>query len=371
MIRSCKQRPAQVRCPLLAAGSLFILSAPAIGQGYTQTNLVTDNQTFLTSAGYSAAAFTDSHLVNPWGISYSPTGAFWVSDQGTDVSTLYSTSGSVVPLVVATPVNPGGPAGPTGQVFNNTGGFNSSLFIFAGLDGSISYWSSGTTATVGAKTTDAVYTGLALANNGQGNFLYAANAAGGIDVFDSTFRKTTLSGTFTDPNLAAGLTPYNVQSVGGLIYVTYATARGTTPGGAVDAFDTNGNLVRRLSGGTFADPWGLALAPASFGQFGGDLLVGNFGSGQINGYSPTTGQFVGTLTGTNGSPLVEDGLWGLTFGNGGQGGDANKLYFAAGIGGETHGLFGSIAAAPEPSQYVTLALGGLAVTILARRRRKA
>jgi uncharacterized protein (TIGR03118 family) len=286
---------------------------------------------------------------------------------------------------VTTPQNTGGPSGPTGQLFNSTSGFaitntttgasGTSVFLFAGLDGSISGWSpaTGTAAITGVKTPGAIYTGLALANNGQGNFLYAANSIGGIDVYNSSFQKTILPGSFTDPDLAAGLTPYNVQNVGGLVYVTYATAHGTPPAGTVDAFDADGNLVRRLTGGTFADPWGLTLAPQSFGQFGGDLLVGNFGSGQISAYDPTGGQFLGTLTGPSGKPLVESGLWGLTFGNGGSGGSPDTLYFTAGIGGETHGLFGSInpAPAPEPSQFVTLALGILSITVLVRRRREA
>ena len=179
------------------------------------------SQMNLTSDVPGMAQNTDSNLKNPWGVSFAPTSPFWVSNQVSGNSTLYNGDGTIVPLVVSTP-----PGNPTGQVFNGTGQFlepggTSALFIFATLGGTLDGWnmSNGTTAATLATKTGAVYTGLALANNGSANFLYAANAAGGIDVFDSTFKPVTLAGSFVDPSLPKGFTPYNVQNIGGNLYV--------------------------------------------------------------------------------------------------------------------------------------------------------
>jgi hypothetical protein len=196
----------------------------------------------------------------------------------------------------------------------------------------------------------AVYTGLALANNGAGDFLYAANVSQGtVDVFDSSFN--LVSGgpaqfTFSDPNLPAGLTPwkpFNIQKLGDTLYVTYRNSVDPEHGGIVDAFDTNGNFLQRVVSGGLNAPWGLALAPAGFGPFGGALLVGNFGlgDGKINAYDPTTGQFLGYLTDADGNPLAIEGLWALAFGNGGSGGDSNTLYFASGLNRTGAGSFGA------------------------------
>jgi uncharacterized protein (TIGR03118 family) len=278
-------------------------------------------------------------------------------------------------------------AGPTGQVNNtNTASFqltpgtpsSSSRFIFADLNGSISGWAGGPSSTIKAATPGAAYTGLAI--NTAGTRLYAANVAGGtIDVFDSSFAPESIPGGFTDPTLPAGYVPFNVEDINGKIYVTYApeglqAQRGATPGqGFVSVFDENGVFVQRLvTGGELAAPWGLALAPSGFGQFGGDLLVGNFSfvSSKINAFDPVTGLFEGSIPINVGAGNTPGGLWDLIFGSGaGNGGNANILYFLDGINGETAGLFGaiSVAAVPEPSSLALLG-GALVGTFWLRRR---
>ncbi len=205
--------------------------------------------------------------------------------------------------------------------------------------------------------TGAVYKGLALGNNGSADFLYATNFhAGTVDVFNSSFALVTLSGTFADPTLPAGFAPFGIRNLGGKLYVTYAKQDADkhddvagAGSGYVNVFDTNGNLLQRLiSGGALNSPWGIALAPSNFGELSNTLLIGNFGDGTIHGFNPATGALVGGMDGHPHQPLVITGLWGLTFGNGGQGGDPDKRYFTAGIPGpdevEDHGLFGSIEA---------------------------
>ena len=252
-------------------------------------------------------------------------------------------------------------------------------FIFANLNGTISAWNNtaGTSAVVQATTTGAVYTGLAIAGNTAATAtLYAANGAQNrIDVFNSSFTPISSSGGFVNP--FPGLVPFNVQTIGGNVYVTYAPAGGRLAqinapegNGAVAVFDTNGNLLNQLlTGGHLASPWGIALAPSGFGQFGGDLLVGNFSfvASEINAFDPITGAFIGSIpinTGANGP----GGLWALIFGNGGSGGDPNTLYFTDGINGETNGLFGSISAVPEPSTWAMMILGFAGVGFMAYRR---
>ncbi len=338
------------------------LASPAMAGpfGYTQTNLASDVP--------NLAANTDPNLRNPWGMSYSATSPFWVSDQAATLATLYNAAGAPQPLVVATPPSPG--PGATGQVFVGGQGFammnsgGSATFAFATLAGTIDAWNSGTSAVVQVSTPGAVYTGLAVAN-GQ---LYAANTSSNrIDVFSNSFAPTTTSGTFVDPNVPAGFTPYNIQNIGGLLYVEYAN-RGN-PGGFIGVFDANGNFIRHLSDSHLDSPWGVTLAPAGFGDFAGDLLVGNFGNGMINAFNPLTGLYLGTVSDANGNPLVNFGLWAIGFRAPGSTFDPNALYFTAGINGEVDGLFGSISptTVPEPA---TLGLVGLGALLLARRRRQ-
>jgi uncharacterized protein (TIGR03118 family) len=343
---------------------------------YVQTNLVSDIP--------GLAAITDSSLVNPWGSSHSAVSPFWISNQGTNTSTLYAVTGSLNttgslnviknPLTVAIPTTGMGPQGPTGQV-NNTGtsfqlGSAPATFIFANLNGTISAWnqSAGTTAVIRATTPGAVYTGLAITQAPQPR-LFAARA-GGIDVFNGSFQPITLSGTFATPAaVPAGLVPFNVQNIGGNIFVTYAPAglaaqRNAAPGtGAVAVFDVNGNFVRMAAvGGPLAAPWGVTLAPANFGPFSSDLLVGNFSFlssvTDINAFDPVTGTFLGTIPIDVGVGNTKGGLWFLGFGTGGNNGLPDTLFFTDGINGEMNGLFGAISV-PVPGPIAGAGLPGL------------
>jgi uncharacterized protein (TIGR03118 family) len=336
--------------------------------GFSQTNLVSDVP--------GLAANTDPNLKNPWGVSFSATSPFWTSDQGTGLSTLYNAAGTPQALVVTIP---GGapPSGPTGQVFSNVAGSflvgaAPATFIFDNLNGTISGWNAGavTTAVVEHTTPGAIYTGLAEASNATGTFLYAANSApgGGVNVFSSTWAPTSLSGSFTDPNLPSGLVPFNIQNIGGSLYVTYATlGPGGTPmpGGVVDEYDANGNFIKRIAtGGSLFAPWGIVLAPSSFGSFSNDLLIGNFGNGEILAYDATTDLFLGTLNGANGQPLVNSFLWALETRASGSGFDSNAVYFSAGINDEADGLFGKIDAnTPEPATIFGTATGLIALAL--------
>jgi len=336
--------------------------------GFHQTNLVT--------------SATDSDLINPWGLVSSPTGSpIWVSDNGTGHSTLYDgfTGAKQARVVNIRSITGGGATSPpTGVVFNgDMANFLGDRFIFATEDGQLNGWQAAldTTAAVRAAIPGAVYKGLAI-NALTNDTLYAANFANGnVDVFDSAYALT--GPLFTDPNLPAGYAPFNVQFLGGKLYVTFALKKPGTddddPGqgrGIIDVVDPVTHAFTRLATGSAAggtatsldSPWGLALAPASFGPFGGDLLVGNFGDGKINAFDPTTGAFLGTLSDPNGNPLVNPGLWGLMFGTGGNaGGDPDALYFTAGGTNEDTGVLGRINAVPEPGSFVLLGLGGAAV----------
>jgi uncharacterized protein (TIGR03118 family) len=342
---------------------LPVQSSSVAGMAVSQTNLVSDVQ--------GRAAVTDPNLVNAWGIAASPTGPFWISDNGQGVSTLYDGAGQPFPIgqpLVMTVSPPAGSpaettAAPTGTVFNGTADFvvtdgthsGPSLFLFATEDGTLSGWNSGVNLAAAILTVDnsasaAVYKGLALGGNAGGNALYATNfSAGRIDVFDHAFAPAILSGSFADPSIPAGFAPFGIANLGGSLYVTYAKqddqqhddVRG--PGnGFVNVFDTNGNLMRRFaSQGTLNSPWGVVLTPAGFGSLGNTILVGNFGDGEISAFDPINARFLGQLNdGRN--PLKIDGLWGLNFGNGASAGDANTLFFTAGPNEEKHGLFGAL-----------------------------
>jgi len=348
------------------------LLAPARGDFFQETNLA--------SSVKGMAPNFDPDLKNPWGVSHSPTSPFWVSNQVTGNSTLYNASGTKQGLTVTIPNG-----NPTGQVFNSTTsdfqvGGSKAIFIFSTLNGTITAWTGGpgnTSAVVAQSITGASYTGLTLGNNGSANFLYAANdGQGRIDVFDTGFSlASAFAGKFVDPKLPSGFSPYNIQNLGGTLFVAYENEN--AGGGVVAAFDQNGNFLREVtangSGGPLNGPWGLALAPRGFGKFGGDLLVGNEGDGLINAFDPLTGQFKGQLdmVDKNGNPFnIGFGLWTLTFGNSGSNGNPNTLFFVAGINDETGGLFGKIQNVPEPGSAALVLLGGLAVLGTRRLRRR-
>jgi len=367
---------------MAALASLILMAlAPQPSQaGYSITYLVSDQ--------LGPALHQDTQLVNAWGISSSSASPFWVSDEATGVATLYNSTGVKQGLVVTIPGATGGQGQPTGQFFNGSAtdfkvAGTSALFVFAGQDGSISAWRGGLTPSnvavleVNNHATGASYTGLATTNLATGNLLFAANQAsttvpttGGIDVFNATWGAASVPGNFVDPSLPAGVRPYNIQNLGGNLWVTYFLP-GNPNVGFVDEFDQNGVLERQLAGaGILKQPWGVALAPSTFGQFANDLLVGNLIGGNINAFDPNTGAFIGTLTDGNGNVIAIPELWGLIFGNGGNGGLQNTLYFAAGPSGYTHGLFGLISPdVPEPSAVVLLGLGGV-ILVGARTLRK-
>jgi uncharacterized protein (TIGR03118 family) len=315
---------------------------------------------------------TDPDLVNPWGMSSSAISPFWISDNGTGKVTLYNSLGVKQGLVVSMPA---GSEQLTGQVFNGTASFHSDSFLFATESGTITGWRGalGTTAEELFTVNGASYKGLAIANDKSK--IYAANfAAGTIDIFNSAGLVTQVS----DPSLPAGYAPFNIQNIGGKLYVTYALRNGTdTAAGAghgfVSVFDATTNTFTRLiSHGALDTPWGLALAPVGFGDLGGELLVGNFGDGLINAFDADTGAFLGTLADASHTPLTNDGLWGLGFGNGGNGGSRASLYVTAGPNGETGGVFSRIDAiatsdVPEPA---SAALALLALTLLGVRGRR-
>lgn len=353
----------------LAFGTLNLGALRADSPDFVQTNLVSNIP--------GLATITDAELVNPWGVSHSPTSPFWVSNQGQNTATLYAvTKKTMVSKVninapagfVLIPTTSKGPQGPTGQVNNtNTSSFpvknggdgGSAHFIFANLNGTISAWDTGKTAFIQVTTPGAVYTGLAI--NGAQTRLYAANSlAGSIDVFDSAFAPLSLpAGAFIDPDLPAGLVPFNVQEITGDVYVTYAPAGRASQisaplgAGAVAIFDEDGNFIKELVvGSRLAAPWGITLAPASFGRFGSDLLVGNFSflHSEINAFDPTNGKFRGTLRIDTGHNLP-GGLWTVTFGVGGNNGSPDVLYFTDGINGERDGLFGALAPHGEAPEH--------------------
>jgi uncharacterized protein (TIGR03118 family) len=351
--------------PFAPAAPMFsTVAQTANSQFYQQHNIVSD--------GAVPADLVDTALVNAWGLVSSGTSPFWVADNGTGLSTLYNgNTGAKVPLTVTVP------GAPTGVVFNGGTGFvvthgsarGQARFIFASEDGTISGWNPAvrpTQAVVGVDNSGsgAVYKGLAVASTSNGDLLYATNfRAGTVDVFDTLFHSFTTSGGFTDPDLPAGYAPFGIRNLGGTIYVTYALQDAAKHDdvagighGFVNAFDTDGHLLRRVASRARLDsPWGLAIAPTDFGQFTGDLLVGNFGDGHINAFDldrtrgPGESQQRGQLHSADGQPITIDGLWAIAFGNGAAAGPRNELFFTAGPFGEQHGLFGKLVATPSPA----------------------
>jgi uncharacterized protein (TIGR03118 family) len=348
--------------------SLLVSLLPSLGFAqYVRTNLVSNQE--------GVAPNTDSqHLVNAWGLTQLGTSPFWVSDNGTGFSTLYTGTGQQIPLFVTIPPapnsaegTPGMPTGTVGNISPNPNDFTiiehrksgQSIFIFATLDGTISGWNptvdgvsatgaSHATIAVNRSKVGAVYSGLAIATDTDGQtFLYAADDGQNrrVDMFDGTF---TLVKSFNDPAIPQNFAPYGIQAINGDIWVTY-TALTNAPGGFVDVFDLDGRLKTHLAvQGPLNSPWGLAQAPADFGPMSNAILVSNnVTRGQINAFDPTSGEFLGPLRDANGQPINIDNVWAIQFGHdGGPGTAHNQLFFTAGPDNYGNGLFGVITVAP-------------------------
>jgi len=324
--------------------SAAILAAPK--GTYVVTNLVAD-------PNGPAAVNTDPNLINGWGLVARATSPFWVSSNGTSMSTVYDGQGNIIsppsPVTIPEP--------PTGIVGNvSTTAFGGAVFLWALEDGHVAAWSGGAAATIVFTATDsASYKGLAIAGNGTALQLYLADFHNGkIDVLSSTFGAGVATGGFADPTIPAGFAPFNVMNIQGNLFVAYAlreTGGDDEVAGAglgfVNVFNPNGDLIARVATrGKLNAPWGIALAPAGFGEFSNHLLVGNFGDGTINAYDLTKYKFAGQLRSSTGGVLKVDGLWGIAFGNGAQSQSVNTLFFAAGPEDETQGLYGKIEPAP-------------------------
>lgn len=370
---------------VLPLTALAVAAAPRTAQAqfYNINNIVSS-----PGAGVSSTT-NDPNLINAWGIAFSATSPVWIADTGSGLSTVYNaTTGAVSSTVVTVRKADGSLTGgsPVGIVFGGGGlGFTGGTFIFDTADGAIESWSNGTSAVIQNVDSTAVYRGLAVANTGGSNFLYAADFANNkINVFNTSYALTSLTGNFTDPGAVAGYSAYNIQAVniGGTTKLAVAYAKQNASKtfsssgagqGYIDLFNTDGTFSSRVATGSaiaggnslltsLNAPWGITVAPAGAGFFANDLLVGNFGNGQISAFDPVTGDFKGVLEDAFGQPLVQQGLWALTYGSGapsGNGGNANTLYFTAGPKGQAQGVFGSItptAAAPEPASLALIAV---------------
>lgn len=347
---------------------LICAVAQVRAQQYQTTNLVSDVP--------GLAPVTDPNLANPWGLIASSGSPWWVSNNGTGTSTLYNGAGVRQTLVVTVAGAPGDPdhSSPTGIVSNASTGFQlvfglpstAARFIFVTDDGTISGWNPSVDGThsilkVNNSTTGAVYLGATIAQAGGANFLYVADFSNAsVDVFDTNYMPVMLpAGAFTDPELPEGYAPFNVQNIGGNVYVAYAQQNEDGDEevagrklGYVDVYNGSGTLLQRVEHGPWMNaPWGLALAPATgFGKASGKLLVGMFGSGEIATFNATTGEFEGLLRGARGRPIEIEGLWALRFGNGANAGPTTTLFFTAGIDDEQHGLFGTITPIPKRNE---------------------
>jgi len=303
---------------------------------------------FLDSDLSGKAKHTDPLLKNAWGLAYTPTGAFWISDEASGWSTLYDGKGNPQSLQVIVPSASGtGPGTPTGMVYNGSSEFKidtwTSLFLFATKDGTIQGWSSfnPSSTLIGAKSAGSVYTGLAITSKTSGNFLFAADSANNrVDVYNGTF---SLVKSFTDSSIPVGFAPFGIQDIGGQVYVSFASTSGGT-GGYIDIFGEDGTLVKQLAhGAPLNQPWGFAVAPANFGPLSNTLLISNNATaGTINGFSLTTGKLVGTMKNSLGKAVKIPGLWGIEFGGGAAlNGQKNQLFLTAGPS-DTDGYFGVI-----------------------------
>jgi uncharacterized protein (TIGR03118 family) len=364
-------------------------SDPPATSSFTDTALVADNTTVVATV-----TTIDANLQNPWGIAVAPGLPFWIADNNSNLSTLYSgtgqnetgaITGSNAVGITIPPSAAGVPSNPTGQVYNGTGGFlipttngeETALFIFDGEGGTIVGWAKDSGATAVTAYDDgiangaqhAVYKGLALGTVNGATYLYATDLHNNkVDVFDTTFSKpAAMQGKFIDPTIPPGFAPFGIATLGGQLYVTFAmqdTAKHDEVTGAglgyVDVFDLSGNFVSRFaSAGALNAPWGIAVAPSGFGSFSGDVLVGNFGDGTINIFMPngSLATDVGQLAVANGGTFTIPGLWGLEFGNGDSDKPLTTLFYTAGFADQTDGVFGSIAPSaassptPAPNPY--------------------
>jgi len=365
------------RSLLIAGASLVALAlgaTTAAAEGYSVHPLVTDDQSVLATLPYGPAPTTDPALINPWDMTATPYGGWVVANAGgkaggaPGTATVYGSTGIIARSTVSIPEESALPSGPTGAVNVISMGFKMptgepALYIFDNLDGSISAWDGESKARTiiagrGPNGNLAVYTGLEVAVSGGSTYLYAVNdITGAIDVFDTNFNKVTLPGAFVDPGPnPMGLFPFNIENLdAGHLWITYAipgpnASAQPLGSGFVSVFNTDGTFVRRFAtGGTLSSPWGLAIAPAGFGKFSTNVLVGNVNDGPTEGlisaFDATTGQFRGLLR-QDGKPIVLPGLWAMHFGAGGY---AGQMFFTAGIGNESHGLFGTITLAGSPN----------------------
>ncbi|HZZ95561.1 MAG TPA: TIGR03118 family protein [Jatrophihabitantaceae bacterium] len=334
---------------------LATLSATATANGATSVKRAASRYVvnkLVADRPNHGAALVDPELVNPWGLSAGPDSPLWVSDNGTDVSTVYT--GAMNGGSTSKVLSVGTPGGaPTGQVFNSTSAFkvggSPATFIFAGEHGDITAWNGGADAIKTAHTKNAVYKGLALVGGRSPRLLAANFHAGRVDVFNGKFALLHTPNAFRGSKLPKHFAPFNVAVIGKRVFVAYAkqdSDRMDDVAGAghgfIDTFSTHGALLDRFARrGDLNSPWGIAVAPKKFGTFSADLLVGNFGDGRIHVFNPKGGHELATLRRGNGKPIVIDGLWGLLVGNSAAGGP-NAVWFSAGPGGEAHGLLGTL-----------------------------
>ena len=363
-------------------GSSGGAAPPAAAMGFTDTALVSNSNTVV-----GTALTIDANLQNPWGIAVAPGSPFWISDNNNNLSTLYSGIGAnetqgvtgSASVGIAIPASAAGvAANPTGQVYNGNGGFmittsmgqESALFIFDGEGGTIAAWAKDSGATAVTAYDDgvanagnhAVYKGLAIGTVGGATFLYATDLHNNkVDVFDTNFSKpAAMQGKFVDPNIPAGFAPFGIAALNGNLYVTFAKQDAAMHDeiagaglGYVDVFDFSGNLVSQFaSAGPLNAPWGIAIAPAGFGSLQGDVLIGNFGDGMINIFSPNGTALAnaeGPLMSSAGQPFVFPGLWSLVFGNGDSDKPVTTLFYTAGFANQTDGVFGGITLTSTPT----------------------
>jgi uncharacterized protein (TIGR03118 family) len=370
----------------MGGSSVSQANPPPAAMGFADTALVSNS-----SAVVATANKIDANLQNPWGIAVAPGLPFWISDNNSNLSTLYSGIGAIETQTITGSPNvgiaiPASAAGvqakPTGQVYNGNGGFlipttngqESALFIFDGEGGTIAAWANDSGAAAVTAYDDglanganhAVYKGLALGTVGGATYLYATDLHNGkVDVFDTNFSKpAAMQGKFVDPKLPAGFVPFGIAALNGDLYVTFAkqdaAMHDETTGaglGYVDIFDFSGNLMRQFaSAGPLNAPWGIAIAPAGFGSLQGDVLIGNFGDGTINIFSPNgtaVANFEGPLMSSSGQPFAFPGLWSLVFGNGDADKPSTTLFYTAGFADQTDGVFGGITvtSSPTPGGY--------------------